>query len=527
MEEPTSQKSIIIIGAGIAGLAAGCYGQMNGYRTHIFELHDKPGGLCTSWKRKGYTFDGCIHWLVGTRPGSPFNRIWQELGATQGRQIVDHDEFMRIEGESGKAFVLYTDVDRLEHHMKELAPQDTAVIEEFCRALRLLSDVMGGPAGPPARSPRPGGALPGLLSGMRRAFKILPFLWTMRKYSKVSLQDFAARFGDPFLRQAFGDVFDMPDFPMVALLFTLALMHNHDAGYPIGGSLAFSQAIEHRYLDLGGQIHYRSRVDKILVEESPLPASGRGRGRVPRAAGVRLANGEEHRADVIISAADGHATIFDMLEGQYINDKIRGYYADLPIFPPIVQVSLGVARDLADQPHSVTYPLAEPIVVSGQPRHNLGMRHFCYDPTIAPAGKSVIVVMFESTYDYWKELAEERERYEAEKKQIALAVMDRLEQRFPGLSGQVEAVDVATPLTTERYTGNWQGSMEGWLITTKTMGMTMGKGMSKTLPGLDNFYMTGQWVEPGGGVPTAAQSGRKVVQMICRRDKKRFVAQVP
>ena len=41
-------KSIIIIGAGIAGLAAGCYGQMNGYNTQIFEMHDLPGGLCTA-----------------------------------------------------------------------------------------------------------------------------------------------------------------------------------------------------------------------------------------------------------------------------------------------------------------------------------------------------------------------------------------------------------------------------------------------------------------------------------------------
>ena len=55
------EKSIIIIGAGIAGLSAGCYGQMNGYRTQIFEMGTKPGGLCTSWKRKGYTIDGCIH----------------------------------------------------------------------------------------------------------------------------------------------------------------------------------------------------------------------------------------------------------------------------------------------------------------------------------------------------------------------------------------------------------------------------------------------------------------------------------
>lgn len=36
-------KSIAIIGAGIAGLAAGCYAQMNGYESHIFELHELPG----------------------------------------------------------------------------------------------------------------------------------------------------------------------------------------------------------------------------------------------------------------------------------------------------------------------------------------------------------------------------------------------------------------------------------------------------------------------------------------------------
>ncbi|HNR80708.1 MAG TPA: NAD(P)/FAD-dependent oxidoreductase, partial [Mesotoga infera] len=56
-------KKIAIIGAGIAGLSAGCYAQMDGFETEIFELHNNPGGLCTSWKRKDYTIDGCIHHL--------------------------------------------------------------------------------------------------------------------------------------------------------------------------------------------------------------------------------------------------------------------------------------------------------------------------------------------------------------------------------------------------------------------------------------------------------------------------------
>lgn len=284
-----------------------------------------------------------------------------------------------------------------------------------------------------------------------------------------------------------------------------------DAGYPTGGSLEFARAIERRYLGLGGQIHYQSPVAKILVEND-------------RAVGVRLADGTEHRADAVISAADGHATIFDMLEGKYVSDKVRGYYEELPIFAPIVQVSLGVGRDLSGEPHSTVYQLDRPVTIAGEARERISIRHYCYDPTMAPAGKSVIETMFPSSYDYWSKLYGDPEHYEAEKQDIAVKVIDHLERHYPGISHQVEAVDVATPMTYERYTGNWQGSMEGWLPTTKTMKMR--GGMDKTLPGLESFYMVGQWVEPGGGLPPAATSARKVIGSICRQDGKAFTTQV-
>ncbi len=51
--------------------------------------------------------------------------------------------------------------------------------------------------------------------------------------------------------------------------------------------------------------------------------------------------------------------------------------------------------------------------------------------------------------------------------------------------------------------------------------------MKKTLPGLDGFYMAGQWVQPGGGLPSGAMTGRYVIQMVCKRDGKRFVTMVP
>jgi phytoene dehydrogenase-like protein len=131
--------------------------------------------------------------------------------------------------------------------------------------------------------------------------------------------------------------------------------------------------------------------------------------------------------------------------------------------------------------------------------------------------------MLTTDYEYWKELKPDRDRYRAEKKQVADTVIAQLDRRYPGLAAQVEMCDVATPTTFERYTGNWKGNHQGWLPTTEHFGLRM----SKTLPGLKNFYMAGQWVEPGGGLPLAAVSGRYVTQIICKADKRPFVTTVP
>ena len=86
--------SLIIIGAGIAGLSAGCYARMNDLDALILEQHTIPGGLCTSWRRGDYTFDGSIRYLTGTRPDSREHRLWQELGVLEHRLIHYYDEFI-------------------------------------------------------------------------------------------------------------------------------------------------------------------------------------------------------------------------------------------------------------------------------------------------------------------------------------------------------------------------------------------------------------------------------------------------
>ena len=498
-------KSIAIIGAGIAGLATGCYARMNGYDTRIFEMHDKAGGLCTAWQRHGYTVDGCIHWLVGSAPGQSYHDMWLELGAVQGREFVDHEIFARVEGRQGETFNVYTNLDRLERHMKDLSPADTEPIDDFINIAKTCAKY---------DMPMPGAPeVVEASAGLARMAQYGPFIRMMAKWRSVTISEFATRFADPFMREAFTQILimDVPEMPVVTAGMTLGWMHNKTAGQPVGGSLEFARSIERRYLELGGTIQYRAPVREVVIEDN-------------RAVGVRLANGDVHRADTVVSAADGHSTIYEMLGGRYVDDTVRSYYSDLHTFAPMVHVALGVARTFENEPVVVNIPLNSPVTLGGVRVSRLPVEFLAHDPTMAPRGKTVLRLMLRTDYDYWKRASREPKDYADAKEAVAAMIVSALNEKYKGFADQVEMRDVATPLSFERYTGNWRGNWGGWLITEKTIASFH---MQKTLPGLDRFYMVGQWVEPGGGVPSVALSGRQLVEILCHRDGKKFATSVP
>lgn len=497
-----NDKSIIIIGAGFAGLSAGIYARLNGYKTQIFEMHNVPGGLCTSWTRKGFIFDGCIHWLVGSSPESGMHDIWEETGIAQGRKFIDMDEYIRFEDTSGRTLIFYTNADRLEEHLLTFSPQDEKPVRDFIEGIRMCI---------PFDSPSKHDSL---IKKLRKQFKTASLFIKngkkMKEWMQITCESFSERFKDPLLREAFKDMW-IPEFSMLFMLFTFAYLHNRNAGYPIGGSKPMSMALEARYKELGGILNYNSKVDKILTNGG-------------KAVGIRLENGTEYMASKVISAADGYTTLFRMLEGRYGNAKTREPYEKWQLFPSLIFVSLGVNRTFDDISKTVsghTFRLKQSVEIGDAVRDKLAVRILNHDYTLAPSGKTVITVMLGSDYTYWKNLAEDRNAYLRKKEEISRTIIELLEQRFPGISKQVEVTDVATPLTFERYTGNWKGSFEGWLITPENAKVLM-RPMSQELSDLKDFYMCGQWVEPGGGLPTAIMSGRRLIKKICREDHIRF-----
>ena len=495
---------VVIIGAGVAGLSCGCYLQMNGIQTEILEAGGLPGGLCTAWHRGPYVFDGCLRWLMGAQPPSAFYQVWTELGAIAGRQVFIHPEMLRIEWADGTSLGVPTDLDRLAREFKRLAPEDSALIDQLVRDARRCA-----PLEPPLEKPI---ELMNPFEKTRFGLRCLFMVPAVMRYKNLPITRYAARYKNKCLREALQIIVGHEDMSALVLVMLLAFRTRNNTGFVAGGSWDFAMAIADRYQRLGGSLRLNTRVTSVRVENN-------------RAVGAQCADGAFVPAGTVVSCADGHTTIFKMLEGKFVDRKIRFFYDHCQTFPAILQVSLGIKKVFPEAPHTLNLPLRQPLDVDDRTRHDrLEVETFGAESKLCPEGSTLMTVRLPTSYEFWTGLKKnDVARYRAEKRRIVREVVAALEQRFPGLTPQIKGSDIATPATFFRYTGNWQGSYEGWLPTPRILG----RRIPHTLPRLKNFYMAGHWVVAGGGLPSAAMAGRYVAHMICAQRGRKFTTTTP
>ena len=493
-------KKIIIIGGGIAGLSAGCYARMNGYDAEIFEAHDAPGGQCTARTRKGYRFDTCIHWLLGTSHGV-FHDIWKETGSLNDDvRTISHEIFCRVSMPGGEEFLVYSDIDRWAAYMMELAPDDRVPIDKMRWDIRKLMGQKPFADAPGTR---------GMGSYLRAMRDMGPVMRQMTKYYRMSYDEYIKNlyFSSPRLKWALHHcLYAGTDVSALAFMMLFANFKERNAAYPQGGSLLFAKRMAERFTELGGVLHLGQGVEAIMVEKG-------------RAAGVRLMDGDEYRADVIISAADLRTTLYDLLGGRYVSAKMERAFAQWPLYKPLVQVSCGVRRTFDEWITPLTQVVAPGEQIGSTVlKQGYSIFNYAFDRTMAPAGKTAMILRCESPYDLWEGMSDTI--YKKEKKQIRQDAVRLLEREYPGIGDDIDICDVATPLTTIRNTGVYRGAYEGFLPT----GRNIRTSLPMKLPGLKDFYLAGQWLFPGGGLPPAAQSGKWAIQKQCKADRREFRA---
>lgn len=496
-------KTILIIGAGLSGLSAGIFAQANGYSTTILEQHSGAGGLAAWWRRGDFLIDDGVHFLVGHRPGNSIYEMYEQLGILEGLGVVDMKDYGSFTDlHSGRRLEITGDMERLRREMTSLFPKDRALIDDLVSKvskMRSSKNLMEMGLGDPME-----------LMGPLSKAKIF---WRMRKELKffsgdyaMPISEYADKAQDPMLREILLNLFTAES-PLWFVLMILALLANGQMGLLGEGCERLVMNLQRRYESLGGSLLLKSKVKEIIVEDD-------------RAMGVRLSNGEERRADIVISAADGRSTIYEMLGGKYLDRDIENRYAHWQITQGFILISYGVAMPLEGASHTGYVFLREPVVVEGKERGAVSYRVLNYGKGFAPPGKCVVQAFYEGDFDYWAGLRQDRDRYKEEKRRVADFTAKAMDQVFPGFVTRIEMVDVATPYTTYRYTSNWKGSLMGWSLSTEQMT----KSLSRTLPGLKGFYMIGQWAQPGGGVPSCLGQGKQIVQILCHEDGKSFVA---
>jgi len=477
---------VIVIGGGIAGLSAAIYAKRSGLDVTLCEQHSIVGGMCTSWRRKGYLFEGAIHWLTGSSQKTQVYQMWKETGALDDTvKIYLRDVFRSIEWE-GKILNLYRSIDKTAEQLIAFSPADEHEIRKLVKMVKTITriempvmDIKGVKAQNPKRMT------------LGSLFKMMPAFAVYARLSKLTCNDCFNKFKHPAIRKLFSVVPE--DYSAGSAIYTIATLEAGDGGYPEGGSLAMTERMAQVFKSLGGKLLLNSKVDKVVIENGAVT-------------GVKLES-ETLSADAVIVTQETIAALdrlFDAPPHDLWLEELRETTK-----PTVCTfISVGIRARL---PEIIpVWQLNEPIKYAGKEITEIGFRNYAGYEGYAPKGCSALTTAFMGdTYDFWKKLKEEG-RYAEEKRLLAEQISRAICRKYPQAEGNIEVVDIATPLTYERYTGAYHGS---WMTT-----LSPGD-KRKTYPGsvqsVSGLYFSGHRIMPPGGHPSALAAGRMAAQLVC------------
>ena len=444
------------------------------------------GGVCTAWTRKGFRFDGCVHWMVGTRPGDPFYNLYLEVGALEETTPIYNAEFIKIEIE-GILYEVPMELSGFRTFLHTLAPEDTKKVNQLCRDIETMM-LTALPTGAPS-------TLPELFSFLKNSSGFLSLAF---KYLKMTVEAYGVSFQSTAIRSLLYHL--MPkEYSMTTLIMMLGTRMSGNAGYPLGGASDIIARMEAKYRSLGGKINFNSKVDEIIIENQ-------------KAQGIH-SKGIFYPSDGIIAACDAYDTLKNMLRGKFKHPHLDPLLQDAPLFFSLALVSFGLDKKF-EIPYAIDYQCPEGIHTSPDTiTYDLSLRSFEFDPSSAPEGCSSVMAMFTAPLTYWQTLrGTDYETYKKQKQLLADEAANALDRRIPGFKNAIVVTDVATPATYVRLANLYKGSFEGFAPTPESLKVTI----RPTLPGVKNLVLCGQWTVVGGGICTAVKSGKDASGLILK-----------
>jgi len=494
-----AKYDVIIIGAGMGGLSVGAFLAREGKKVLVLEKHDKPGGYLTSFTRENYTFDCGIFHLneMGENQTIPqFIRYWgSNISAKKIhyklKYFIGNKEFS-IDGRNAQ--------DDLIGYF----PAGKRTIEKFFSISAKTMDEMLSRGAP--KAPYEMSFSEKMCFGMRSFFKMPTFMKYASKQSAKILKDL---FKDKTLANIILGYYPTYSLIFLAHVWGWEKMKRGENYYPEGGMQAIPNASVKAIEKKGGEIMLKTEVEKIIVKNKI-------------AVGVKCSDGNEFYSDIVISNAPIHHTLYKLLDGVPDFDQLRAKIKKREVFPSVMLNFVGVDEkyDFKGVNHFIFLdenilgieegdltPQNCPIFLIVPPKPEGQKDHSVLIPAFLP---------YECERFWLTDNGKIRgEKYYKLKEEVKDIIIERVCKKLgEDFRKAIKYSLASTPLTFERYTYNERGSIMGWKMDAKNYG----KYVPQTTP-VENLYLVGQWVFPGGGVPAVMASGYYLAKKILEKEK--------
>jgi prolycopene isomerase len=506
-EEPTNeaQYDVIIVGGGMAGLSAGAHLASKGLKVLLLEQHHKVGGCATNFKRGNFTFEVALHELAG---GGLF-QLMDLCGVKEKVELYPLPDLYRsiFPGDPTIDMTMPANWEGWDGALKAKWPEESEGVDKLHKlSTEVFADIMD---------------VKDLFrySGAKKLFKTLsvpikhPELVKWSKRTLAELLDYCFTGEDiKAVVSQFWIYYGAPIPDEIAILTLAAneVFLTEGAWHVKGTSQALSDAYAERIEELGGDVKTGTLVTKVIIEDGV-------------ATGVQTEYGDTYTGRYVVCNTDPYQMVFKLVGEDNFPASYVKKLKELKPANSLFVTYLGLNIDLKKLGYTDTEIFYNTSKDTVAVYDNMMKNDFkdgllsitIYsnygDPIYAPPGKSLVALLEFSDYDSWPK---DRDEYLKMKDEKAQEVIDLAAKVIPELAepGNIEVMEVMTPVTLQEFTMNYHGIPYGFYIN-----LDQWKKIPVDTP-IDNLYIASSWTQSWHGVGSAQINGWMAARLIMDRE---------
>jgi all-trans-retinol 13,14-reductase len=504
-----AQYDVIIVGGGLGGLSAGAHLASKGLKVLVLEQHHKAGGCATSFTRGEFVFETSLHEMNGGGPIDTPGTYALLNGCGVYDKLKDKlyrlPDFYRSVYPDGLDITLPADWEGWDAALVERWPEQADGIDLFHKTCeKTFADALG-------------------VLDIYRYSPLKAFLTkamvplkhkTLYRWNGASAKELMDEcFTDDDIKAVVSQLwvyYGPPTKDLAALeLLTATYSYLTEGVWHVRGtSQAMSDAYVELIRELGGEVKTGTLVTKIVVEDG-------------MARGVQTEFGDTYTARYIVANTDPYQLVFTLIGAEYFPKSYVKKIREIRPANSLFGVYLGLNIDLKKKGYTDTEIFKNSSKDSAVMYKNMMDGNFAEggssitiytnygDPIYAPPGKSVVVLHAYSDWDIWPK---DKALYEKMKLEKAHELIGLAASVIPEIAdpGNIEVMEVVTPVSLNEFTMNYRGVVYGPAATTDQFLM-----LAPSTP-IDNVFMADNWNQHGMG--PAHLNGYKAARMILDRE---------